>query len=82
MNKEEIFNTILLTCRAVFKDEHIELTLDSSADQIDKWDSLTHIELILAIEMRFNLKFSLGELQTLKRIDNLVQLISEKLNEA
>jgi len=82
MNKEEIFNTILLTCRSVFKDEDIELTLDSSADQIDKWDSLTHIELILAIEKRFNLKFSLGELQTLKRIGNLVQLISEKLNEA
>lgn len=82
MNKEEIFNTILLTCRSVFKDEDLELTFDSSADQIDKWDSLTHIELILEIEKRFNMKFSLGELQTLKQIGNLVQLISEKLNEA
>ena len=55
MNKEEIFNTILLTCRSVFKDEDLELTFDSSADQIDKWDSLTHIELILEIEKRFNI---------------------------
>ena len=82
MNKEEIFNTILLTCRAVFKDPDLELTFDSSADQIDQWDSLTHIELILEIEKSFNMRFSLGELQTLKRIGNLVQLISEKLNEA
>ena len=82
MNKEEIFNTILSTCRAVFNDSDLELTFDSSADQVDQWDSLTHIQLILEIEKSFKIRFSLGELQTLKRIGNLVQLISEKLNEA
>ena len=82
MKKEEIFNTILLTCRDVFNDSDLELSFDSSADQVDQWDSLTHIQLILEIEKSFKIRFSLGELQTLKRIGNLVQLISEKLNEA
>ena len=82
MNKEEIFNTILLTCRTVFNDSDLELSFDSTADQVDQWDSVTHIQLILEIEKSFNIRFSLGELQKLKRIGNLVELVSEKLSEA
>jgi len=82
MNKEEIFNTILLTCRTIFNDSDLELSFDSTADQVDQWDSVTHIQLILEIEKSFNMRFSLGELQKLKRIGNLVELVSEKLSEA
>jgi acyl carrier protein len=82
MNKEEIFNTILLTCRTIFNDSDLELSFDSTADQVDQWDSVTHIQLILEIEKSFNIRFSLGELQKLKRIGNLVELVSEKLSEA
>jgi acyl carrier protein len=82
MNKEEIFNTILLTCRTIFNDSDLELSFDSTADQVDQWDSVTHIQLILEIEKNFNMRFSLGELQKLKRIGNLVELVSEKLSEA
>ena len=82
MNKEEIFNNILLTCRTIFNDSDLELSFDSTADQVDQWDSVTHIQLILEIEKSFNMRFSLGELQKLKRIGNLVELVSEKLSEA
>jgi acyl carrier protein len=66
-------------CEAVFNNSALELSLNSSADEIDEWDSLTHIQLILGIEKEFKVRFSLGELQDLKNIESLVQLVYEKL---
>ena len=63
----------------VFNNSALELSLNSSADEIDEWDSLTHIQLILEIEKEFKVRFSLGELQDLKNIESLVQLVYEKL---
>jgi acyl carrier protein len=60
----------------------MQLTKDSNAVDIDEWDSLSHIELILEIEKAFKVRFSLGELQDLKNIESLVFLVNTKLNES
>ncbi len=65
--------------RDVFDDPAIILSPATTADDIDGWDSLSHMNLILAVELRFKVKFALGELQSLKNVGGLVDLIDKKL---
>jgi len=52
--------------RAVFDQPGLIITRESNASTVDDWDSLTHINLVTAIEKSFKIKFALGELQELK----------------
>ena len=65
--------------RQVFDDNSISLTRNSTADDIDDWDSLTHMNLVIAVELRFKVKFALGELQTLKNVGDMLDLINKKI---
>ena len=46
---------------------------------MDDWDSLTHVNLITAIEKRYKIRFALGELQDLKNVGDMIDLMEEKL---
>lgn len=63
----------------VFDDNSIVLTRDTTADDIDDWDSLTHMNLVMAVELRFKVKFALGELQTLRNVGDMLDLINKKI---
>lgn len=65
--------------RQVFDDDAIVLQLETTSDDIDDWDSLTHMNLVVALELRFKIKFALGELQKLKNIGEMLDLINRKL---
>jgi len=65
--------------RQVFDDGSIVLTRETTADDIDAWDSLSHINLVAAVEMSFKVRFALGELQSLKNVGHLVDLIDKKM---
>ena len=65
--------------RQVFDDASIVLTRETTADDIDAWDSLSHINLVAAVEMSFKVRFALGELQSLKNVGHLVDLIDKKM---
>ena len=62
----------------VFDDETITLARETTADDIDSWDSLTHMNLVIALELRFKVKFALGELQRLKNVGDMLDLINRK----
>lgn len=64
--------------RQVFDDTGIELTRNLTADDIDDWDSLTHMNLVMAVELQFKVKFALGELQALKNVGDMLDLINKK----
>jgi acyl carrier protein len=68
--------------RQVFDDEEIELTESTTADDIDGWDSMMHINLIIAIEKRFGVKFAAAEIASMKaegqNLGGLVQLLEKK----
>lgn len=65
--------------REVFDDEEITLSREMTADDVDGWDSLSHVNLIVTIEVRFNIKFSQKELLTFKNVGDLMDSIQNKL---
>jgi acyl carrier protein len=76
-------NTILVKVKAVLiselKHEDFEMKDDLVAAEVNGWDSLTHMSIITAIEDEFNLKFKLKELNKLKNMGTLIELIQSKL---
>jgi len=65
--------------RQVFDDESLTVTRSTTANDIDEWDSLTHMNLVVAVELRFGVKFALGELQSLKNVGDLTDAVVRKL---
>ncbi|HLO25155.1 MAG TPA: acyl carrier protein [Geobacteraceae bacterium] len=64
--------------RQVFDDESIVITRKTTADDIDGWDSLSHMNLVAAVELKFNVRFALGELQALRNVGEMVDLVEKK----
>ena len=64
--------------REVFDDEAIVLRPTMSAKDVDGWDSLTHIRLILTVEKAFKIKFSTSEIGKLENVGDLVKLIQAR----
>jgi acyl carrier protein len=65
--------------RQVFDDDSLVVTRSTTADDIDEWDSLTHMNLVVAVELKFGIKFALGELQSLKNVGDMADMVSKKL---
>jgi len=63
----------------VFDDDSLALKPETTADDVDGWDSLSHIRLVMSVEKAFNLKFSAAEVGRLKNVGELVGLIQSKL---
>ncbi|AYN96520.1 MULTISPECIES: acyl carrier protein [unclassified Pseudomonas] len=82
MNDKDILNALTQVFRDVFDDEDIVLASDMTADNIDGWDSQTHVILIVAAEQRFGIKFRTAELESLKNVGHFAQLIQSKLEGA
>ncbi|GAB0057781.1 Acyl carrier protein [Candidatus Magnetaquicoccaceae bacterium FCR-1] len=66
--------------RDIFDIEDLVVTRESSAATIDGWDSLVHINLVSAIEQEFHIRFALGELESLKNVGDMIDLMEKKLS--
>lgn len=66
--------------RDVFDKNDLTISRDSSADTVEGWDSLAHIYLVSAIEQEFHIKFALGELQAMKNVGEMIDVMEEKLS--
>lgn len=65
--------------REVFDDDSIVLARTTTADDIDAWDSLSHMNMVMAVEVRFKIRFALGELPSLRNVGDLCDLVQKKL---
>jgi len=65
--------------RTVFDNEEIALRPEMTANDVDGWDSLSHVNLILAVEKGFGIRFSQKELLTFKNVGDLLRNIERKL---
>jgi acyl carrier protein len=66
----------------VLDQPELRVTRNSNASNTENWDSLAHIDLIEMVQQRFKVKFALGELQDLKEVGDLVDMIVRKVNKA
>ena len=79
MLNRNIFEQVKFIFVDILRCDESDINENSSSENLEQWDSLAHIKLILAIERQFVIKFSLGELQNLKSIKDLVILLETKL---
>jgi len=63
----------------VFDDDSIVISRQTTANDIDAWDSLSHMNMVMAVEVKFGIRFALGELQSLKNVGDLIDLTEKKL---
>jgi len=80
MSNPEILQTVSTIIQDVLELPSLNITINTSADDVDEWDSMTHIQLIAAIESKYKVRFALGELQALKNVGDMIELIQKKLN--
>lgn len=80
MEQDSILTKLQIIFRIFFKNDTIELTKDSSANDIEGWDSLNHMSLIGEIERDFNIEFEFFELMDFKNVGDLIKAISIKIN--
>lgn len=79
MNRKEIFEKLNEVFRDVFDDESLEVFDTTTADDIEDWDSLEHVNLIIEVERKFGIKFSMGEVNTMLNVGEMVNLIQQKM---
>ncbi len=79
MSREEVFVTLNEVFRDVFDDEEITVTDETTADDIEEWDSLEHINLLAAVEQAFGIKFNMGQVVSMKNVGEMADIILSQL---
>lgn len=79
MEKQEILNQVQDIFRDILDNEDIVLANETTANDIEEWDSLSHIQLIVAIEKHFKIKFTSMEMLSWKNVGEMVDCISLKI---
>ena len=79
MSREEIYEQLNEVFRDVFDDDTIEVNDQTTSRDIEDWDSLEHINLIAAIETQFGMKFTMGQVVTMKKVGEMVDIISSQI---
>ncbi len=78
MDESQIYAQLKEIFQDVFDEDSIEVTPELSAKDVDGWDSLTHIRLMLTIQNVFKIKFSTSEIGKLENVGDLVTLIKAR----
>ena len=78
MNRTEVLQQIEVIFKDVLDDENIVLNETTTADDVEGWDSLTHIQLIVAIEKHFKIKFTSKEILSWKNVGEMTDCIQTK----
>ena len=81
LNTSNILEKLQPIFQDIFEDDELLITAESNAATVEDWDSLAHITLIFAIEQEFEIKFALGELEAMKNVGDMVELMQTKLSE-
>jgi acyl carrier protein len=79
MTREQVYQTLTTLFQDVFDDDEVTIADETTANDVEGWDSLTHVNLMISIEQRFGIKFKTSEMAHLTNVGELVNLITEKL---
>ena len=78
MDKQEILSQVEAIFRDILDNEEIVLTNTTTANDVEDWDSLTHIQLIVAIEKHFGVKFTSKEILSWANVGEMIDCIASK----
>lgn len=78
MNDKEISEQVAEIVRDVLDDPDFEVTAETGAADHPEWDSFNHINMIIAAEVRFNIKFQTSEVESVQNVGDFVALIQRK----
>lgn len=81
MNRADIVSRVNSIFCDIFDDDSIVISDEMTAADIDDWDSLEQINLLVAMERAFDIKFSVGEVEGLANVGEMLDLVARKLAE-
>lgn len=79
MERSEVTNKLTTIFRSIFGDDSLVLSNELTANDVDQWDSLTHMLLITEIENGFSIKFKLKDLNKMRNVGDMIDIIQSKL---
>jgi acyl carrier protein len=82
MTDPELYAGMNEIFRQVLDDDTITLTSSMTAEDVEGWDSMNHIFIVVEIEKRFGIKFQAAEMEELKNVGELAALVREKVGAA
>ena len=80
MTREAAYEKLNEVFRDVFDDEEIVVNDSTTSSDIEDWDSLEHINLVSAVEQAFGIKFSMGQVVTMKNVGEMVDIILRQVD--
>jgi len=80
VNRDEIFKQVHDIISDVLDQPDLRLDASTTADNVEGWDSFNHINIVVAVESRFGIKIHTAEIEELRNVGELVELIEKKLN--
>jgi acyl carrier protein len=79
MNLDNVWLELTSIFQDVFDDDSIVLNVKMAADEVDDWDSLGHIRLVVAVESHFKIKFTTAEINSWANVGEFFNSIKTKL---
>jgi len=79
VSREEVFEKVTEIFKDVFDDDELVISDSTNSDDIEDWDSLEHISLVVSMEKEFNLKFDIKAVNKLENVGQMVDLIVSML---
>lgn len=81
MERNEVLEKVAEICRDVFEDDQLNITEESCAADVEKWDSLTHLSLINEIEETYEVAFTLDEVRLSRNLGELITALIKHIDE-
>lgn len=79
VNNAAVWDKLIEIMRETFERDDLEVTRDTTAQDVEEWDSISHIELVVAIESTFGIKLRTGEIAGLKNVGQLHDVIASRV---
>lgn len=80
MEREEVFEKLTVIFQNNFDDDTIRLTDETSSSDIEDWDSLEQVNLVVAIQDKFKVRFHIEEVNSMRNVGEMADFILKKVN--
>jgi acyl carrier protein len=79
MTEQELLNGLMRILRDLLSDDSIVLTMETKRDEVANWDSFAYVNFIVAVEMNYDVKFGVAEVESFQNVGALVRRIAATL---